>query len=292
MMNLSEAKEMFLTFIASEKGDGIRTIDAYTSDLDEFIRFEGDIDVTKLDQDEIASFLEELSRRMRKKNTIIRKAMCLRHFFRYLRKEGLIVEDLEKFQVPKNDRKLPQYLTEDEIIRLLQAVDTSTLKGTLDSALIHLDFATGLRVSELVLLNLEDISFKDNYLKVYGKGNKERILPFLDQTSYVLNVYLERLRNPLDTSSKRFFLHPDGKEVSRQYFYLQLKKYAKVAGLEKSISPHTLRHTFATLLLNHGAGLKDVQMLLGHENIETTQIYTHVSMKRKREEYDRSMKRK
>lgn len=291
-MNLTEAKEKFLTFIASEKGDGIRTLQAYTSDLDEFIRFEGDIDVMNLDHDEIASFLEQLSLQNRKKNTIIRKAMCLRHFFRYLRKEGLVNEDLEKFQVPKNDRKLPQYLTQEEIDKLFKAVDLSTPKGILDWTMIHVDFATGLRVSELVSLKLQDISFNDNYLKVFGKGNKERIIPFLDHTNYVLNVYLEKIRNPLKTQSKLFFLHPNGKEVSRQYFYLRLKEYAQKAGITKNISPHTLRHTFATLLLNHGAGLKNVQMLLGHENIETTQIYTHVSMNRKREEYDRSMKRK
>lgn len=290
-MTLVEASDSFITYIASEKGDSIKTIHAYQTDLKEFLSFLNKEKVSDLEEDDISSYLQELTNQGLKKNTLVRKAMCLRHFLRFLKKEGEISLTLDELIVPKNDLCLPKYLSEEETNKLLAVIDKGTKKGILDLSMIILDLSTGLRVSELVNLKTEDLSLKGNYLKIIGKGNKERLLPFLDETNYILNVYLEEVRNPINSKKKEFFLHPDGKTVSRQYFYQEIKKYAKSSGINKEISPHTLRHTFATNLLNNGADLRKVQELLGHSNIETTQIYTHLSMKKKIEEYDKTMKR-
>lgn len=290
-MELIEAKENFLIYLASEKGDSKKTISSYSNDLDGFIKFIKNKKVEELTSDDISSYIQELSFKGYKKNSIIRKAMCLRHFYRFLKQENLISVSLDELLPIKNDRKLPVYLTLEELDKIIGQIDTSSPKGLLDLSMIVLDFSTGLRVSELVNLKLDNITFKGNYLKVLGKGNKERILPFTSETNEILNLYLSRVRSLIKTKKKELFLHPNGENVSRQYFFLKLKKYAKDAGISKNISPHTLRHTFATFLLNKGASLRNVQELLGHSNIETTQIYTHISMESKLSEYDKKMKR-
>lgn len=290
-MTLYEASENFLMYLATEKGDSKMTISSYKIDLKEFFDFVKVEDVKDLKADDVSSFVQELSLKGYKKNSLIRKAMCIRLFYKYLKSENLINVSLDELPPIKNDKKLPIYLTVDEVDKIIKIVDKDTQKGLLDLSLIILAFSTGLRVSELVNLKIQNFNFKDSYLKVMGKGNKERIIPYTKETYEIINLYLEKIRNQIKTSKKELFLHPDGKNVSRQYFYLRLKEYAKIAGINKNISPHTLRHTFATFLLNNGAGLKSVQELLGHSNIETTQIYTHLSMKTKLEEYDKKMKR-
>ncbi len=290
-MTLYEASENFLMYLATEKGDSKMTISSYKIDLKEFFDFVKVEDVKDLTADDVSSFVQELSLKGYKKNSLIRKAMCIRLFYKYLKSENLINVSLDELPPIKNDKKLPIYLTVDEVDKIIKSVDKDTPKGLLDLSLIILDFSTGLRVSELVNLKIQNFNFKDSYLKVMGKGNKERIIPYTKETYGIINLYLEKIRKQIKTSKKELFLHPDGKNVSRQYFYLRLKEYAKIAGINKNISPHTLRHTFATFLLNNGAGLKSVQELLGHSNIETTQIYTHLSMKTKFEEYDKKMKR-
>ena len=290
-MTLYEASENFLMYLATEKGDSKMTISSYKIDLQEFFDFVKVEDVKDLKADDVSSFVQELSLKGYKKNSLIRKAMCIRLFYKYLKSENLINVSLDELPPIKNDKKLPVYLTVDEVDKIIKCVDKDNPKGLLDLSLIVLDFSTGLRVSELVNLKIQNFNFKDYYLKVMGKGNKERIIPYTKETHEIINLYLEKIRKQIKTSKKELFLHPDGKTVSRQYFYLRLKEYAKIAGITKNISPHTLRHTFATFLLNNGAGLKSVQELLGHSNIETTQIYTHLSMKTKLEEYDKKMKR-
>ncbi len=290
-MTLYEASENFLMYLATEKGDSKMTISSYKIDLKEFFDFVKVEDVKDLTADDVSSFVQELSLKGYKKNSLIRKAMCIRLFYKYLKSENLINVSLDELPPIKNDKKLPIYLTVDEVDKIIKSVDKDTPKGLLDLSLIILDFSTGLRVSELVNLKIQNFNFKDSYLKVMGKGNKERIIPYTKETYEIINLYLQKIRNQIKTSKKELFLHSDGKNVSRQYFYLRIKEYAKIAGINKNISPHTLRHTFATFLLNNGAGLKSVQELLGHSNIETTQIYTHLSMKIKLEEYDKKMKR-
>lgn len=290
-MTLFEAKENFLIHLATEKGDGKNTIDSYKVDLQEFFDFVKVQDVKNLTADDVSSFIQELSLKGYKKNSLIRKAMCIRLFYKYLKSEELINVSLDELPPIKNDKKLPVYLTVEEVDKIIKAVDKDAKNGLLDLSLIVLDFSTGLRVSELVNLKIENVNFKDGYLKVLGKGNKERIIPFTKETNEIINLYLEKIRKQIKSSKKELFLHQNGKIVSRQYFYLKLKEYGSKAGITKNISPHTLRHTFATFLLNNGAGLKSVQELLGHSNIETTQIYTHLSMKSKLDEYDKKMKR-
>lgn len=290
-MTLFEAKENFLIHLATEKGDGKNTIDSYKVDLQEFFDFVKVQDVKDLTADDVSSFIQELSFKGYKKNSLIRKAMCIRLFYKYLKSEELINISLDELPPIKSDKKLPVYLTVEEVDKIIKAVDKEAKNGLLDLALIVLDFSTGLRVSELVNLKIENVNFKDGYLKVLGKGNKERIIPFTKETNEIINLYLEKIRKQIKSSKKELFLHQNGKIVSRQYFYLKLKEYGSKAGITKNISPHTLRHTFATFLLNNGAGLKSVQELLGHSNIETTQIYTHLSMKSKLDEYDKKMKR-
>ena len=158
-------------------------------------------------------------------------------------------------------------------------------------SVVFVCFSTGLRVSELVHLKKDQINFKNGYLKVTGKRNVQRIIPIGMEPLLAIERYIKILKEH-GISKDYVFLHLDGSQVSRQYFFLKLKKYVKEAGIEKKISPHSLRHSFATLMMENGAGLKDVQNLLGHQNIETTQIYTHLSKKKEEEEYRLSMRRK
>ena len=286
------AKEEFLTYLASEKGDDPKTLQSYDVDLKQFLSFTKKEDVNDLTDDDLDDFLFYLESKGEKRSTIIRKSTCLRGFYKFLKREGyrkdIVLSSLES---PKPEKRLPTVLSLEEVERLFAQPNINEDKGLLDLTLMEVAFSCGLRVSELVGLRKNEVNLKNGYLKVYGKRKKERILPIRREALQVMEEYLKRIRNPIQKSSPLFFLHPNGNEVSRQYFFLELKKYAKSAQITKNISPHTLRHTYATLLLENGAELRKVQELLGHADIETTQIYTHLSHKKEEEAYQKGMRR-
>jgi integrase/recombinase XerD len=215
-----------------------------------------------------------------KNATLIRKSMAIKGLYKFLKGEGILDITLSDLQTPKKEKRLPDILSLEEIQRLFQQPDINTPKGLLDLALMETTFACGLRVSELINLRKDKINTKSGYLRVLGKGSKERIIPIHQEALKVISLYEKEVRSKIDTKKMNLFLHKNGKEISRQYFFIELKKYVKQAGIEKNVSPHTLRHCFATLLLENGAQLRQVQELLGHQNLSTTQIYTHVTVDR------------
>lgn len=288
-MKINDAIESFLTFLSAEKGDSKNTILAYEKDLLDFKKSLKKDEVKDLNSEDLSDYLCQLSDKKLKKATLVRKSMAIRGFYKYLKGEGLLNVNLAGLPIPKTGRKLPTILSEEEINLLFSEPKNDTPKGALDSALLEVCYSCGLRVSELVNLRKDQINFKNGYIKVLGKGRKERIVPIGQEAiASILNyqeVYTFKNKSPL------VFQNRDGKKVSRQYFFLELKKYAKLAHINKRISPHTLRHSFATRLLENGAQLRDVQELLGHSQIETTQIYTHVSRTLEQKDYDAHMKR-
>ncbi len=291
-MTLLEAKAAFISYLRTEKGDSRNTIVSYSKDLDQFIAFVNKEDASLLTSDDYNNFLFFLEDEKRKKSTVIRKSRAVKGRFRYLKETKENDTTLSELSTPKGEKRLPNVLNRDEIRSLLSRPDVSTKKGILDKARLETCFGSGLRVSELVSLRTDRINWKGRYLKIFGKGKKERLVPLNKSEREARNLYNEKVRKPLMPSKKAFFLHPNGRNVSRQYFFLQVKKYAQEANIQKEISPHTLRHTFATLLRENGAELRQVQELLGHADIETTQIYTHLSKKSEIEAYEKARKRK
>jgi integrase/recombinase XerD len=207
----------------------------------------------------------------------------VRRFYRYLVREGIVTTDPSaEVDSPKLGRSLPKSLTEDQVVKLLQAPDTATALGLRDRAMLELLYATGLRVSELVSLGLSQLNLNAAVVRVVGKGNKERLVPFGEEAQTWLGKFLAQGRGALlgEHLSAALFPTVRGAPMTRQAFWYAIKRYARQAGLERAPSPHTLRHAFATHLLNHGADLRVVQMLLGHADLSTTQIYTQVARER------------
>ncbi len=289
-MGIEDAIEEYLTYLVSEKGDAYETSRSYRVDLYQFVKMTGVTNVKELTTDKIDNFILMLSEKGLARNTINKKAIAVKGLYRYLAEEGKIEVHLGDVSVPQIKRRLPETLSNDEIVRLFRQPDPMTYKGCLDLAMMELCYSCGLRVSELVDAKLSGLNVKESYIKVFGKESKERIVPIRKEALYCVKEYLE-FRNMLKTKSKRLFLHSDNTPIKRQYFNSILNTYAKRAQITKRVHPHMLRHSFATTMIENGANLKQVQALLGHAKIETTQIYTHVSRKKIVEAYDKGMKR-
>lgn len=290
-MTVSDAINEYLIYLLSEKGVSEKTYNAYSNDLVLFERLFGKEEIESLTEKDFSAYHSKLSKEGYANSTIIRKLTSLRCFLAYLRKEKGIDLELEKIYLPKNEKRLPVYLTTDEVKRILRQCPVNEDKGLLDYTMILVSYSLGLRVSELVSLREDYIYLKGGYIKVLGKRSKERILPLSEECALALTYYEERYRKHIKDNPLFVFVHPDGKRVSRQYFFLQLKRYAELANIDKKISPHTLRHSFATALLTNGAGLVQVKALLGHEDIRTTEIYTHLTQTKEKEEYEKGMKK-
>ncbi len=290
-MTVSDAMNEYLIYLLSEKGLSQKTYDAYSRDLALFERLFGKEEIESLSEKDFSRFHTELVKQGYCNSTIIRKLTSLRCFLSYLRKEKGIDLQLEKIYLPKSEKKLPVYLTTEEVKRILEQCPVQEEKGLLDYTMILISYSLGLRVSELVGLREDYIYLKGGYIKILGKRSKERILPLSEECSLAMTYYEEQYRKKIKDNPLLFFVHPDGKQVSRQYFFLQLKKYANLAHIDKKISPHTLRHSFATALLTNGAGLVQVKALLGHEDIRTTEIYTHITQTKEKQEYEKGMKK-
>ena len=293
-MELSDAQEKFIQYLIVEKGLSNTTIINYEEDLKYFFDSLKDVKIANyLDNDDIDNFILIMSSKGNAPTTIFRRVSTIRSFYRFLQKENIIDNYKDKVELPKPTKYLPSVLTSEEVVALFEAVDMKKIEGIRDRAMLEMMYASGLRISELLTLEMKSINFNKGMLRIRGKGSKDRLIPFGEYALEFALLYYNEFRCKKEyRNSKYFFISKKGEKLSRQFFWKQIKKYALKAGIEKVISPHTLRHSFATHLLDGGADLRLVQELLGHANIKTTEIYMHVSTRRILSSYDLYMKRK
>lgn len=278
--------ERFADALWMEQGLSANTLAAYQSDLRAFAGWlskERGKGLAQALRSDLLDYLTLRSRQGRKPRSSARLLSCLRQFYQYLLRQGAIQGDPSiRVEAPRLGRPLPKTLTEAEVEALLRAPDTDDPRGHRDRTMLELLYATGLRVSELVGLTPQQVSLVQGVLRVTGKGGKERLVPLGEEAVSWLQDYLQGPRLDLLGGRLCDFLFPTHRSdcITRQAFWQLIKRYAMVAGISKPLSPHTFRHAFATHLLNHGADLRVVQMLLGHSDLSTTQIYTHVARER------------
>ena len=271
----------YLNYVRVEKGLAENTIASYRSDLAKLAAFaeKRKLSLTEVLREHIVEFLGDLYRQKLDSRSVARHLVSLRNFFRFALVEGLIQQDpVENIESPKFRNRLPSFLSPDEVERLLAQPDTKTVRGLRDKAILELLYSTGLRVSELAGLRVADIHAESGSLRCIGKGDKERLVPVGRPALAAIQEYLRRARPQLlrGRTSPYLFVSHRGERYSRIVFWQALKKYGKQAHLRAELSPHKLRHSFATHLLERGADLRSVQLMLGHADISTTQIYTHV----------------
>lgn len=278
-------------YLKNEKGSSQNTIESYLRDLDQYTQFLEKVHgVKKPDQIEkmhIESYMRSLKRHMTTKS-MARKLTAIRSFHHFLFLEKEVDEDVVKaIESPKIEKHLPQVLSVDEVMAILNQIDLSKPLGLRNQALLELIYGSGLRVSELLDIEMEDIHLNQGYIMVKGKGSKERMVPISDPAVVALRNYIIKGRDVFlqDHKTSYVFINQQGSRLSRQGFFKLLKKLASDAHIQTDCSPHTLRHSFATHLLENGMDLRTLQTLLGHEDISTTQIYTHISQKRIKEIY-------
>ncbi len=282
-------EERFLKYLRVEKEFSYYTLKSYTEDLgvfNQFIDGRSPKDVSYLD---IRRFIAYLRTKGDSKRTIARRLSCLRSFFKFLIREGCVKRNpMLAISGLKLDKPLPKFLSYQDISHLLDGIDRKDYLSIRDAAMLETVYSTGIRVSELVNLNTLDIDFISGVLKVYGKGKKERLLPVGGKALGAIKFYLDK-RNSLGCGTKSaLFLNRRGDRITERSIGRIIKKHALKAGIKIDISPHTLRHTFATHLLDRGADLRSVQELLGHASLSTTQIYTHLTLEGLKRVYEKS----
>ena len=276
-----QALRSFLDFLHIEKGLSPNTVKSYQSDLSIFLKWlssncNSSFKNTK--SEDVELFIKHLFQLGFKSTTINRKISSIKTFYIYLKKQKLIdIIPTENIIVPKQEKNLPKSISEKEVETLLNSINGSNNIELRDKAMMELLYATGVRVSELVNIKLNDIDFNRRVIRVIGKGSKERLVPFGEKAFIALNNYLASRENKI---TKEIFLSNRGTGITRISFWNRVKFYLNRCGLSIEISPHTLRHAFATHILNRGADLRSVQMLLGHSDLSTTQIYTHIAKQR------------
>lgn len=271
----------FILYLSAERGLALNTIEAYKRDIERYVEFLntcGIQDVNNVEQSHITNFLGTLREKLYASASICRALMSIKVWLKYLKKERILKKNPAIYlETPKLWQTIPEVLSEEEVLDLLHAPDTDTFIGSRDLAIIEMLYASGLRVSELCSLGLYDVD--DLSLRVIGKGDKERIVPIGKKAIKALDNFITNQR-PETTSEKILFPTRSGKRIDRVTVWKRVKLYAKKAGLLKPISPHTLRHSFATHLLDNGADLRIIQDMLGHANIGTTDRYTHVGKRK------------
>lgn len=288
-MELNEAFSSFLQYCLFEKNLTNTTIIDYKEDFKKFksifpdYKDTNDLKITDLDEFSFNQSIEGLNA-----STLARRVSFLKMFYLFLESEKITKNLIQDVEMPKRSKKLPVYLTKNEVNRLLDAPDLTKYNGMKDKAMIEVMYSTGLRVSELISLKIKQVNTSERIITVIGKGKKQRSIPIRESSLNYLLMYINNFRNKLKfIEDKQYvFLNSKGKKLTRQSFFVSLRKYAKIAGIEKEIHPHSLRHSFATHLLENGADLRAVQELLGHTNIETTQIYTHLTNEKIINSYD------
>ena len=285
--------DRFLHYLAVERGLADNTLASYHHDLQQFASFlsERKAGVESTTAALIVDYLEGLERKGRKPATISRHLATLKSFYHFLLRERVINQDpTADLESPRLSRRLPRVLSVDEVEFLLGQPHTGRPAGLRDKAMLELIYATGLRVSELVSLNVGQVNLEMGVVRCLGKGQRERMVPMGSIAAYWVRRYLEQARPQMIRSSEdeALFVNHQGQRLTRQGFWKILKKYARQARLDAGITPHTLRHSFATHLLENGADLRVVQELLGHADISTTQVYTHLTRRHLREVYQRT----
>jgi integrase/recombinase XerD len=283
---MEQLLDQFLHYLIVEKGLSNNTIEAYSHGLNRFLhhlREKGVQEIRDVGKLHLRTYLLALRRKNLNAKSIVRNLVAIRTFFRFLVQEAVLESNpVEELESPKMARTLPEILTLKEIEQILEQPDLQTPLGTRDRAMLEILYATGMRVSELTQLPIQQVNLEGGYVLLYGKGSKERIVPLGSEAMKWVTVYLKTARGILSKGkeSPSLFINRLGKGMSRQNFWKNLKDYGRRAGLRKRITPHLLRHSFASHLLERGADLRSVQMMLGHADISTTQIYTHVTGER------------
>ncbi len=284
--------DAFLDYLGAEAGRSERTRAAYRADLLDFARFaarEGVHDPGAVTRPVVTLYLVSLRRRRLAPTTVARRLAALRGFYRFLLRERHVASDpTEDVSSPRRGEELPRVLSSEEVARLLAQPDPRTPEGLRDRALLELLYSSGLRVSELVGLDVGDVDLESELVRVLGKGSKERVVPVGSYAVRTLQAYLTLGRPRLARRSAALFVSRLGRRLSRQWVWRCLRRYARAAGISRPVTPHMLRHSFATHLLEGGADLRSVQELLGHASIATTQVYTHVARQHLRQAFDRA----
>ena len=275
----------FLNSLIIEKGLSKNTIQSYESDIYQLYQWnisKNKKRITEIKKIDTSQYISYLFCQNLKSTSVNRKISSLKTFFNFLLKKKLINANPFADQImPKKPISLPKSISEDDVVKLLDAPKPDSLIGLRDKAMLELLYASGVRISELVNIKFSDLDLERNIIKVFGKGSKERLVPFGEDAAQCISAYIdERKKNKDLASIKYIFLNNRGTKISRHAFWHRLKEYCLEIGLKQDISPHTLRHAFATHLLNRGADLRSVQVLLGHSDLSTTQIYTHIAKQR------------
>lgn len=292
-MKIEQAFTKYLQFCVIEKNLRPLTISNYKDDFKVFLEYfpyiedTDDLSIGDIDEFNYKQSIDEL-----KVTTIKRRISTLKNFYIFLESEGIKTGIIKEVLTPKATKYLPEYLTIEEVNDLFSSFKNDTFEEIRDYTILEMIYSCGLRVSELIELKLKDINAQEKVVKIVGKGFKEREVPIRDEALFALYEYLKYVKKNMIVVDKNIvFLNKHGKKLTRQYVWQMIKDRAKKAGITKDISPHTLRHSFATHLLSKGCDLKVVQKLLGHENIETTQIYTHVAEEKILNIYDKYRKK-
>ncbi|MCZ6792819.1 MAG: tyrosine recombinase XerC [Planctomycetota bacterium] len=293
-------EKAFVDYLRYERNMSPETIRAYEKDLHQFLRFfaQGDgnavnpVEITPL---QVREFLAQLRDKNYQKTTVVRKLATIRSFYKFLMRKGYVkINPMQDIETPKVEKKLPHFLSTEEVEKLLNAPQGNTFQAVRDRAILETLYSTGLRVSELTALNVGDLDFTAEAIKARGKGRRERMVPVGSFALQAIKRYVEvRSQVPRinDEDPDALFLNRFGSRLSSRSIRKILDKYIKITGLNQKTSPHTLRHSFATHLLNRGANLRMVQELLGHKHLSTTQIYTHVTTQNIKNEYEKSQPR-
>lgn len=284
--------QLFLEYLTVELGLSANTRQAYERDLRLFCKtlgFKNSDALVNVSREQITGYMTQLKEKGLAAATIARKLAAIKAFYRFMTAEGYMdANPAEVVEAGTKGIKLPRVLSEDEVVRLLNQPDITTAEGFRDRTMLEVLYATGMRVSELINLTLERVDLNMKYIIAFGKGSKERIVPLGSVSAEFLQQYLEKVRQKLthaDRNTNIVFLAFGGHELTRQRFWQIIRAYGRKANINKALTPHILRHSFATHLLDNGADLRSVQELLGHSDISTTQIYTHLTNKRLRDIY-------
>lgn len=287
--------QLFLEYLTVELGLSANTRQAYERDLRLFCKtlgFKNSDALVNVSREQITGYMTQLKEKGLAAATIARKLAAIKAFYRFMTAEGYMdANPAEVVEAGTKGIKLPRVLSEDEVVRLLSQPDITTAEGFRDRTMLEVLYATGMRVSELINLTLERVDLNMKYIIAFGKGSKERIVPLGSVAAEFLQQYLEKVRPKLthaDRNTNIVFLAFGGHELTRQRFWQIIRAYGRKANINKALTPHILRHSFATHLLDNGADLRSVQELLGHSDISTTQIYTHLTNKRLRDIYEKA----
>jgi tyrosine recombinase XerC len=280
--------EKFIRYLEIEKNYSPHTILNYRLDLECFRKFIGEVDLEKVDYLALRKYLAALKEKDLSTRSIGRRLSSLRSFFRFITREGYLKTNPTLIlSSPKLEKHLPAFMTEEDTARLIESALAKSDKdelGLRNRAILETFYSTGMRISEMSGLNIDDIDFIGGIVKVLGKGKKERIVPIGDTALSAIREYLKKRKRQADA----LFLNKNGRRISARGVRGAVRKYIKIAGIKQGVSPHTFRHSFATHLLNRGADLRTVQELLGHANLSTTQIYTHLTTEKLKSVYDKA----